>query len=76
MQSSENSETSETSELMLRSETELLDAEFERLRLHVEKRRGSIWSSNPPVALLYGLSNDRNLGLVERAGGRLYGNRH
>jgi hypothetical protein len=33
--------------------------------LHVEKRRGAIRPANSPVALLDGLSNDRNLGLIE-----------
>src|SRR5258707_15152205 len=75
MQFSESSETSETSESMLRCETEFLDAGFECSWLHVEKRRGAIRPANSPVALLDGLSNDRNLGLVERSGHRVYGNR-
>jgi hypothetical protein len=50
---------------MLRCETEFLDAGFECSWLHVEKRRGAIRPANSPVALLDGLSNDRNLGLVE-----------
>jgi hypothetical protein len=65
MQFSENLETSETSESMLRCETEFLDAGFERGRLHVEKRRGPVCPPDSPVALLDGLSNDRKLGLIE-----------
>ena len=65
MQFSENSETSEISESMLRFETEFLDAGFECRGLHIEKRRGPIRPANAPVAPLYGLANDRNLGLVE-----------
>src|SRR3979409_408726 len=75
MQFSESSETSEISESMLGCETEFLDAGFECSWLHVEKRRSAIRPANSPVALLDGLSNDRNLGLVERSGHRVYGNR-
>src|SRR4030088_3409039 len=75
MQCSENLETSEISESMLRCETEFFDARFECSWLHVEKRRGAIRPANSPVALLDGLSDDRNLGLVERSGHRVYGNR-
>jgi hypothetical protein len=55
---------------MLRIETEFLDAGFECRGLHIEKRRGPIRPANAPVAPLYGLPNDRNLGLVARAGQR------
>ena len=60
---------------MPRRKAELLDAGFERRGLHIEKSRGSVRPANPPIALLDGLPDDRQLGLVERAGRRLYGNR-
>ena len=60
---------------MLRRKPELLDAGFECRRLHIEKRRGPIRPANAPIALFDGLSNNRKLGLIERAGHRLYGDR-